>query len=224
MPLREMVNAMEALNEDKQKHTFNGARPNTCLVREKDDTFIPFKVDKLVCINPLSIEEFKRATKDKEDMFNIIIDNRLTYIILMSFLHNGLDVLIYDPYKLTVSSIIEYFTTTMYVEAAAMSIEELRLYSIAMLVIKYGVPHLRIRWASEEVIRAIQKRKNPAEHWGAACALLSICGVHKFVQTDANELLTFIKNAEEYKDVKRMTETTTYDKFYSMLCMIIESY
>ena len=202
---------------------FNGARKRTCLVREKDDTFIPFDVDELVCINPLSIEEFKRATEGKDDI-NIIIDNRLTYIVLMSFIHDGLNVLVYDPYKLIVSNIIEYFTTNMYIEAAAMSIEELRLYAIAMLVIKFGVPHLRIRWASEEVIRAIHKRKNLAEHWGVACALLSICGVHKFVQTDANELLTFINNVEEYKDAHSLNTSITHDKFYSMLCMIIESY
>ena len=101
---------------------FNGTHFKTCLIRETDDTFIHFDVDEIVCINSNDIEKFVELYENRKNDWNIIIDSRMEFIILMSFIKYGLDLLIYDSHKLLTYSIVEYFSSIMYVESTEMSL------------------------------------------------------------------------------------------------------
>ena len=201
---------------------FNGTYEKVCLVREKDDTFIPFKVDEIVCINPRSIADFIEIMKREE---NVLIDSRLEYIILLGFLKYELELLIYDSYTQNVYSIIEYFSSTMYIESTEISLNDIKKYCIGKLIVNYAFPHLKIRWNKDVVLSTIHERNLFNAKYDIVYTILRIMEPKEFIKIKPeliekfNELFETISSVKDIKPLAEINE----NEFYSILCVIIDN-
>lgn len=205
---------------------FNGTYFKTCLIRETDDTFIAFDVDEIICIDPCDIEAFIKLYESRKHEWNIIIDSRMEFIILMAFIKYGLELFIYDSHKLLSYSIIEYFSSIMYVESTEMSLEELKMFSIGKLIITYVVPHLKIRWNKDVELEAIHQKKTLNVKYNVMFTLMYLMSVKSFVKVSPEKLDAFNEaydNIVSSKNIKPLTKINE-NEFYSILCLMVGNY
>ena len=200
---------------------FNGTYEKTCLIREKDDTFIPFETEEIICINPKSIKNFIDIVEQHK---NIIIDGRLEYIILFGFLKYGLDLLIYDSYKLGVYSIIEYFASTMYIESTEISLNDIKKYCIGKLLIDYAFPHLKIRWNKDVAIMAIHERTLYNIKYDVVYMILRMMKPREYVKITSDKIERFYEIFDMILNIKDIEPATDINEneLYSILCLIID--
>ena len=205
---------------------FNGTHFKTCLIRETDDTFIHFDVDEIVCINSNDIEKFVELYENRKNDWNIIIDSRMEFIILMSFIKYGLDLLIYDSHKLLTYSIVEYFSSIMYVESTEMSLEELKIFCIGKIIITYVVPHLKIRWNKDVELEVIHQKRSLNMKYNVMFMLMHIMNVKNFIKVSTEKMQVFedaydcIVSTKAIKPLTKINE----NEFYSILCLMIGNY
>ena len=208
------------------KNMFNGTHLKTCLIREKDDTFIHFNVDEIICVKPLDIESFIDLYESRKDEWNIILDNRLEYLILMSFIKYGLDVIVYDTHKLFSYPVIEYFSTSMYIESTEISLEEMKIYCIGKIMITYGLPNLKIRWNKDIELEAIHKKRTLNMKYNVMFMLIHIVNVKNFVVIDKNRIRLIDNLYNQIINCKNITPITNIseDELYSILCLMIDNF
>ena len=200
---------------------FNGTFEKTCLIREKDDTFIPFETEEVICINPRSIKDFISIVEQHK---NIIIDSRLEYIILFAFLKYGLELLIYDSYKLGVYSIIEYFANTMYIESTEISLNDIRKYCIGKLLVDYAFPHLKIRWNKDIAIMAIHEKTLYNIKYDVVYMILRMMKPREYIKIYSDKIERFYEIFDtilKTEDIKPATDITE-NELYSIMCLLID--
>ena len=201
---------------------FNGTYSKTCLVREKDDTFIPFNVDEVICINPRSIKDFMSIMEKKE---NVLVDSRLEYILLFAFLKYGLELLIYDSYNQNVYSIIEYFSTIMYIESTEISLLNIKKYCIGKLIVNYGFPNLKIRWIKDAAISAMHEKNLYSMKYDITYMILCVMGIKDYVKVSMDKVEKFNQLYKDILDIKDIApiDDINENEFYSILCLIIDN-
>lgn len=203
---------------------FNGTFEKSCLIREIDDTFIPFNVFETILINPRSFMEFESIVSSRKNNMNIIIDSRLEYIILTAFLKYELELLIYDPYKLTVHSIIEYFASSVYIEPTELSIDEIKKYCIGKIIMTYAFGHLKIRWDKNKAISSIRENKLFNIKHDVVHMLLQMTPIENFIKpakAKINNTYALFDDIMSGIDVKELTDINS-SEFYSILCILID--
>lgn len=204
---------------------FNGTYERTCLVREKDDTFIPFNTDEIICINPSSFQDFVKIVDKKKNTMNILIDSRLEYIILLAFIRYKLELLIYDSYKLTVYSIIEYFSSTMYIESTEISLNDVEKYCVGKLIVNYAFSHLKIRWNKDIALTAIHERNLYNIRHDIVYMILRMIDVKEYVKVNKEKISLFTElfnKIERFEDIKALN-TINENEFYSILCILLDN-
>ena len=205
---------------------FNGTYSKTCLIREKDDTFIHFEIDEIICVDPLDIESLVKLYESRKNEWNIILDSRLEFLILMSFIKYGLDILVYDSHKLLTYSILDYFSTYMYIEPTEISLEEMKIYCIGKLMVSYALPALKIRWNKDIELEAIHKKKTLNTKYNVMYMLIHIVNVKNFVVVTKDKIKVVDDIYDRIISSKNITPITSLneDEFYSILCLMIDNF
>lgn len=203
---------------------FNGLYKESCIVRESNDTFIPFNDYHVKIINPLSFSEYVSVYETCKDKENIVIDSRLEYIILMAFIKYELNILIYDSYRLLVCGPIEYFSSAMYVEATDLSLSDIQKYCIGKIILNYAFAHLRIRWNKDIALSTIRKNNLHNTRYEIAYMLIMMMNTNDAIKIDRSkikavyELYDDILSGNDIKCLKNIT----VPELYSILYIIIE--
>lgn len=203
---------------------FNGLHKYSCIVRESNDTFIPFNDHHVEVINAMSFGEYMSVYEKYKDKENVIIDSRLEYIILMAFIKYKLNLLIYDPYRLIVCGPIEYFSTAMYVEATDLMISEIEKYCIGKLILNYAFSHLRIRWNKDIAISAMRKNNLHNIRYEIAYMIIMMMNTADAIKIDRDKIKAVYKLYDDIMngiDIKCLKNITA-PELYSILYIIIE--
>ena len=156
---------------------------------------------------------------------NVLVDSRLEYILLFAFLKYGLELLIYDSYNQNVYSIIEYFSTIMYIESTEISLLNIKKYCIGKLIVNYGFPNLKIRWIKDAAISAMHEKNLYSMKYDITYMILCVMGIKDYVKVSMDKVEKFNQLYKDILDIKDIApiDDINENEFYSILCLIIDN-
>ena len=143
----------------RPSHIINGLLSKSILIRSKDDTFLTFDCT-VIIIDEYDLSTFWKCINEHKQDHNIILDSRLTWLILYSILKYENDMLIYNVYNSRIITIYRYFS-----ELSGITINELSMYrikqiTILKLLLSHFLYNFDISWNISNIIKNINKFTN----------------------------------------------------------------
>lgn len=137
-------------------HNNNGLMVNSILIREVDDTFIPFD-HKLVLINKYNLPGFWEIYSANKDYNNIFIDSRLMVLIMFAVLKYEDDVYIYHVHSKKVINVYRYFAELTGLNNYELSINRIKQFAIFKLLVSHFLECLNIPWCANNLSKNISQ-------------------------------------------------------------------
>lgn len=131
----------------------NGTFLNTILIREVDDTYIPFQTNVKIVRN---LTELNTIIECYCLTNNILIESRLlTYISYLTVFY-GDELLIYNVNTLSVQTIYEFYAHNFGVQSNELTLTQIKQLFMTYLVTSIFLKDLRLTWNINNVIQSIK--------------------------------------------------------------------
>lgn len=205
---------------------FNGLHEKTLLVRHEDDTFVHFEVDKVVLISGESVSDYYDIYEQYKDDYNVLIDSRLVYIILLAFIKYELELLIFDSYRNIVYNGLNFFSLITPISKVSLTIEEWKIFCAVKVLIDYFANDLAIKWNNEDVADDILKTNTKSTKYQVCSAMIVGISNQNKVQVDNSVMLKFNKNIDlvlDGEDYIENIDVPSLDVFYSIILSVIQT-
>ena len=180
--------------QKKSNHSANGLFADTILVRAVDDTFLTFEC-KVEIINEFDLAKLWRTIEENKNKCNVIIDSRMTWLILFAILKYENDVLIYDVYRTRIITVYRYFAKLSGISIDELSISKIKHITILKLFISHFAREYEIQWKITDIIKNMNKFTNKFVE-----TRLSDGNLRYHEQTNTNK---FINNILNYMGILR---------------------
>ena len=205
---------------------FNGLHEKTLLVRHEDDTFVHFEVDKVMLISGESVNDFYDIYEQYKDDYNVLIDSRLVYVILLSFIKYELELLIFDPYRNTVYNGLNFLSLITPINKVSLIIEEWKIFCAVKVFIDYFANDLAIKWDNENVAADILKTDTKNTKYQVCSAIIVGISNQNKLPVDDSVIMKFNKNIDLVLDGEDYTEDIeipSLDMFYSIVLSAVQT-
>ena len=146
----------EEKNNDETIFTetyLNGSFKDTYIIREIDETFIPFEHTTVIVNNLSELWNFYESHKNES---NILIDSRMVNYIAYATIKYGEDLLIYDAYTGKIKSIYFFCSDHFHIQTNELTINQIKqLFFMHLLILVY-TKQLNINWNINNLIKCIK--------------------------------------------------------------------
>lgn len=146
----------EEKNNDETIFTetyLNGSFKDTYIIREIDETFIPFEHTTVIVNNLSELWNFYESHKNES---NILIDSRMVNYIAYATIKYGEDLLIYDAYTGKIKSIYFFCSDHFHIQTNELTISQIKqLFFMHLLILVYA-KQLNINWNINNLIKCIK--------------------------------------------------------------------
>lgn len=199
----------------------NGTFTSTILIREKDDTFIKFDIENIIIIKENDVDKFFNIYEENRENKNILIDMRMELIIMLAILKYENDILIYDPNKLKVSTIYNYFNEYLFINSSELSLANIKKILYVKIILDYCFSSMQILWNIRQAIEFTKKSNN------IAYVLINCIGAQAEKKCDINnirkitQLINNIINKSNWSSLgDKSLKINTYELFCGLASMI----
>lgn len=146
----------EEKNNDETIFTetyLNGSFKHTYIIREIDETFIPFEHTTIIVKSLSDLWNFYESHKNDS---NILIDSRMVNYIAYAVIKYGEDLLIYDAYTGKIKSIYFFCSDHFHIQTNELTINQIKqLFFMHLLILVYA-KQLNINWNINNLIKCIK--------------------------------------------------------------------
>ena len=195
---------------------FNGLHEKTLLVRHED---------KVVLISGESVSDFYDIYEQYKDDYNVLVDSRLVYVILLAFIKYELELLIFDPYRNTVYNGLNFFSLITPINKVSLTIKEWKIFCAVKVFIDYFANDLAIKWHNEDVAADILKTDMKSTTYQVCSAIIVGISNQNRLPVDDSVIVKFNKNISLVLDGEDYTEdinVSSLDVFYSIVLSAIQ--
>lgn len=161
-PLMEKTVSYYKKQLNEFKHNNNGLMSKTIIIRECDDTFIPFDYE-LVLIDKYDLPKLWDVYLNKKDDNNIYLDSRLIVLIMFMVLKYEDDVYIYNVNSKKVINVYRYFAELTGLNNFELSVNRIKQFAVFKLLLSHFLECLNISWSANNLSKNIIQFKSNTE-------------------------------------------------------------
>lgn len=196
-----MVNDQKQFGTHKFDQLYtNGLYVQSIMIRERDDTFIPFKC-KVEIVQHNELQSFWILFEKYISEYNIIIDSRMNLIIPYAIIRYNDNVLIYDVQTTKIITIYDYCNTYFKTNIDELNMSQIKEIFIIKLLLTYYLYYLDIPWNITNIINSMKLVHRNNSHGNGSNNIHRFSDQimhHKSLETSSNNHLTTIDTIINY--------------------------
>ena len=131
---------------------------NSIIITEKDDIFYSLSNYKTVIIkNKLNINKYKEIFNEYKNKANIIIDSRLSEIIIYSILLNGVSVYVYNVDNSKIDNLFRWVKNIFHINPCSFNIKYIKQISFLFIFVNFYLKNYNIQWNTNYAIKCVEQ-------------------------------------------------------------------
>ncbi len=131
---------------------------NSIIITEKDDIFYSLSNYKTVIIkNKLNINKYQEIFNEYKNKANIIIDSRLSEIIIYSILLNGVSVYVYNVDNSKIDNLFRWVKNIFHINPCSFNIKYIKQISFLFIFVNFYLKNYNIQWNTNYAIKCVEQ-------------------------------------------------------------------
>lgn len=128
------------------------------IITEKDDIFYSLSNYKTVIIkNKLNINKYQEIFNEYKNKANIIIDSRLSEIIIYSILLNGVSVYVYNVDNSKIDNLFRWVKNIFHINPCSFNIKYIKQISFLFIFVNFYLKNYNIQWNTNYAIKCVEQ-------------------------------------------------------------------